>query len=355
MGIDVGGDDRPLEVRRQPAHRPEHGLRGGLDHAVAEVRRCGRTCRPCAGAWRVASRCRSCGQGDERHSPPTHPELTPAIARARSRGPGAFPSRAVRPWLATRRGCAHHRGPRPQHGNRPMTITFEPADRLFETGDFRAAHAAYRALADAAPESVRAHLMAATSLLRMGEVEAAIRALDSVAGLAPDPPIVHYRLAVAQRARGTARARVRGPRPARSMPGSGPPRSSRPSRRSPTCAPIRAWSRRSSAPGTTPIHAPTTRTARLRLLDRVLARPHARWAGRRHQPDQLDPRRRRTAGAVDLPQRLRGHEPQPVRRRARLVGADLGRRPGRRRGVRGGGAGRGAMRFRAPATTASGA
>jgi hypothetical protein len=78
-----------------------------------------------------------------------------------------------------------------------MSLTFEPADRLFETGDYRAAHAAYRRLAQAAPESVRAHLMAATALLRMGELDAAIRAFESVVERAPDQPLPRYRLAVA--------------------------------------------------------------------------------------------------------------------------------------------------------------
>jgi hypothetical protein len=79
-----------------------------------------------------------------------------------------------------------------------MSLTFEPADRLFETGDYRAAHAAYQRLAQASPESVRAHLMAATALLRMGELDAAIRAFESVVDRAPDQPLPRYRLAVAR-------------------------------------------------------------------------------------------------------------------------------------------------------------
>ena len=37
IGMTLGAIDGPLEVRREPAHRPEHGLRRGLDQAVAEV------------------------------------------------------------------------------------------------------------------------------------------------------------------------------------------------------------------------------------------------------------------------------------------------------------------------------
>ncbi len=54
--------------------------------------------------------------------------------------------------------------------------------------------------ADTAPQtggSVQAHLMAATALLHVKELDAAIRAFESVIAMAPDRPLPRYRLAVA--------------------------------------------------------------------------------------------------------------------------------------------------------------
>ena len=45
--------------------------------------------------------------------------------------------------------------------------------------------------------SLQAHLMAATALLHVNELEAAIRAFESVIAMAPDRPLPRYRLAVA--------------------------------------------------------------------------------------------------------------------------------------------------------------
>ena len=47
------------------------------------------------------------------------------------------------------------------------------------------------------PDSVQAHLMAATALLRANEPDAAVRALESVVARAPGQPMPRYQLAVA--------------------------------------------------------------------------------------------------------------------------------------------------------------
>ena len=60
---DVGGHDAPVQVLRQLAHRAEDRVRGGLLHAAADVHGAVRLTRPSAGAWHVASRCRSCSAG----------------------------------------------------------------------------------------------------------------------------------------------------------------------------------------------------------------------------------------------------------------------------------------------------
>jgi hypothetical protein len=50
---------------------------------------------------------------------------------------------------------------------------------------------------DAGPDTVRSRLMAATALLQVNELDAAIRAFESLVDRAPDQPLPRYRLAVA--------------------------------------------------------------------------------------------------------------------------------------------------------------
>ena len=75
----------------------------------------------------------------------------------------------------------------------------DPQHALDATDDRDAADERDAADADAqrAEGSVQSHLMAATALLHVNELDAAIRAFESVIAMAPDRPLPRYRLAVA--------------------------------------------------------------------------------------------------------------------------------------------------------------
>ena len=78
---------------------------------------------------------------------------------------------------------------RPPDPPRPLDATDDQ-----ETADERDAADAE---AQRAEGSVQSHLMAATALLHVNELDAAIRAFESVIAMAPDRPLPRYRLAVA--------------------------------------------------------------------------------------------------------------------------------------------------------------
>jgi hypothetical protein len=80
--------------------------------------------------------------------------------------------------------------------------SIEPVDRSLDPADQPArrdapARPAEPHTPEAPPDSVQAHLMTATALLRANEVDAAVRALEAVVARAPSQPMARYQLAVA--------------------------------------------------------------------------------------------------------------------------------------------------------------
>ena len=81
------------------------------------------------------------------------------------------------------------------------TITAS-AEELFEAGRFAEALDAWRAIADADPEAIRARARVAACLIGLGRHAEAADVLDPVAEVAPDQPLVLYRLAICRAALG---------------------------------------------------------------------------------------------------------------------------------------------------------
>ena len=181
------------------------------------------------------------------------------------------------------------RPPDPQH---PLDAT----DDRDAAGDRDAAEAD----AQRAEGSLQSHLMAATALLHVNELDAAIRAFESVIAMAPDRPLPRYRLAVANALDGrheralaaladavgagfrqpeTARGRARLRALPRQLRLSHEPRAG-----APQPAPVRG---RRRPPG-------------VRLLHRALAGRDTRRHGRGHQPHRGGPRRRGPDRALDV-------------------------------------------------------
>ena len=183
---------------------------------------------------------------------------------------------------------------------------------------------------------MQSHLMAATALLHVNELDAAIRAFESVIAMAPDRPLPRYRLAVASALDGrhertlaalsdAVAAGFRQPETLEAEPAFAPYRGSSAYRTSLELA------RRNQHPccRATPDH---------RAFDFFIghwraATPDGMVAGTNHIEAVL--------GGAALIERwtsvngLRGHEPQPAGPGHGDLAPDVGRRPGGRGGVRG--------------------
>jgi tetratricopeptide (TPR) repeat protein len=79
-----------------------------------------------------------------------------------------------------------------------MTTALTDAEAHFESGRFAEALVAWQAMADADPSSIRALVRVGTCLIALGRSAEAVAILEDAVERAPEQPVAHYRLAIAQ-------------------------------------------------------------------------------------------------------------------------------------------------------------